>query len=97
MADRQLVGIHGGGLTSVGLAESVIRDFRASLRAGEAGCEDARKFWNRMIDRRPGLIAQSCCVAGVINSVDFAPSHEHLLAVRGAATRSPATPSAKAV
>jgi len=72
------------------LARAVIDGFKASLqgplvRPGEAGYDDTRKVWNGMIDRRPALIA--CCrgVADVINSVNFARTHELLVAVRGGA------------
>jgi FAD/FMN-containing dehydrogenase len=67
---------------------SDVQDFEASLRGpllqpGEAGYDDARKIWNGMIDKRPALIA--CCsgAVDVINSVNFARSHDLLLAVRG--------------
>lgn len=53
------------------------------LRPGDPGYETARKVYNGMIDRRPGLIA--CCVdvADVIASVRFARETGILAAVRG--------------
>ncbi len=82
MADR------GADLSGTILAESAIAEFKASLqgallRPGEAGYDDTRKIWNGMIDRRPALIA--CCrgVVDVINCVNFARTHELLVAVRG--------------
>jgi FAD/FMN-containing dehydrogenase len=90
MADQQVVTIRGTDLRSSILQAAVIDDFKASLngpllRPGDAGYDDARKIWNGMIDRRPALIA--CCrgVVDVINSVNFARTHELLVAVRGGA------------
>jgi FAD binding domain/Berberine and berberine like len=67
---------------------SAVQDFKTSLQGpllqpGEAGYDDARKIWNGTIDKRPALIA--CChgAADVINSVNFARSHDLLVAVRG--------------
>src|SRR5271169_4961701 len=88
MADQQVVTIRGSNLGSSILEEAVVDGFKASLqgplfRLGEAGYDDARKIWNDMIDRRPALIA--CCrgVVDIINSVNFARTHELLVAVRG--------------
>lgn len=88
MADQQVITARGHNLATSRLEESAIQDFKsgllgALLRPGDAGYEDARKIWNGMIDKRPALIA--CCsgVADVINSVNFARSHELLVAVRG--------------
>jgi FAD/FMN-containing dehydrogenase len=88
MADQQVVTIRGSNLGSSILEKAVIDGFKALLRGplfrnGEAGYDDARKIWNGMIDRRPALIA--CCrgVADIMNSVNFARTHEILVAVRG--------------
>jgi hypothetical protein len=88
MADQQVVTIQGSDLGTSILEEAVVEGFKGSLqgslfRPGEPGYEDARQIWNGMIDRRPALIA--CCrgVADVINSVNFARTHELLVAVRG--------------
>ena len=54
------------------------------LRPGDPDYEDARKVYNRMIDKRPDLIARCAGVADVIAAVNFARSHRLLLAVRGA-------------
>lgn len=74
-------------------AESVVVDadverLRAGIRGtvirpGDADYDDARKIWNGMIDRRPGLIVRPSGVADVIEAVNFARDHELLLAVRG--------------
>src|SRR5207302_5481532 len=55
------------------------------LGPGDDGYDDARKIWNGMIDRRPALIASCRGVVDVINSVNFARTHELLVAVRGGA------------
>ena len=52
--------------------------FRSSLRGGllrpsDDGYDEARKIWNAMIDRRPGLIARCTGAADVLASVRFGP------------------------
>src|SRR5437870_1780136 len=44
--------------------------------------DDARKFYNAMIDKKPRSIARCADVADVINSVNFARKHDLLLAIR---------------
>ncbi len=53
------------------------------LRPGDPGYESARKVYNGMIDRRPGLIARCANVADVIASVRFAAEAGMVAAVRG--------------
>jgi len=53
------------------------------IHPGEAGYERARKTWNGMIDKHPGLIARCTGVADVITAVGFARDHDLLVAVRG--------------
>ena len=70
------------------LKETAVEEFKKSLRgevlsAGDDGYDDARKIWNAMIDRRPGLIARCVGAADVINSVNFAHTNNLLVAVRG--------------
>jgi FAD/FMN-containing dehydrogenase len=55
----------------------------AVIRPTDAEYEDARKIWNGMIDRRPGLIVRPAGVADVIDAVNFARDQELLVAVRG--------------
>jgi hypothetical protein len=45
--------------------------------------ETARKVWNAMIDRHPGLIAMCSSVDDVVKAVQFAHSHDLDVAVRG--------------
>ena len=53
------------------------------LRPGDIDYDEARKVWNGMIDKRPGLIARCSGVADVISAVDFARIHQLLVSVRG--------------
>src|SRR5438876_3696204 len=71
-----------------GLDENVIEDFRKSVRGAllrpqDGGYDEARKVWNGMADKRPGLIVQCAGVADVIRAVDFARNNRLLVAVRG--------------
>ena len=63
-------------------------DFRATFRGeiiapGDPRYDDARKVYNGMIDRRPGLIARCADVADVIAAVDLAQRNDLLVSVRG--------------
>jgi FAD/FMN-containing dehydrogenase len=76
------------GNPSTALAEETIAAFKASLRGallrpGDHGYDEARKIWNAMIDKKPVLIARCAGVADVINAVNFARTHDLLVAVRG--------------
>ena len=65
-------------------SKSYGRRFVGSLIVpGDAEFNEARKVWNGMIDRRPGLIAQCSGAADVIAAVNFARTHGLLVAVRG--------------
>lgn len=58
--------------------------FRGELYApGDEGYDEARKVYNAMIDKRPGLIARCANVADVISAVNLARDHGWTLAVRG--------------
>ena len=70
------------------LEERAVEDFKVSLRGqlilpGGDGYNEARKTYNAMIDKRPGLIVRCAGVADVINSVNFARANDLPLAVRG--------------
>ena len=53
------------------------------LLPGEAAYESARKIWNAMIDKHPGLIVRCATTADVVYAVNFARDNSLLLAVRG--------------
>src|ERR1051325_302503 len=52
------------------------------LLHGDDGYDEARTIWNALIDHRPGLIA--CCTAAqdVVEAVQFARDHRHLVSVK---------------
>jgi FAD/FMN-containing dehydrogenase len=50
---------------------------------GNGAYESARKIWNGMIDKRPGLIARCSGTPDIVRAVNFARDHGLLLAVRG--------------
>jgi FAD/FMN-containing dehydrogenase len=67
---------------------TTVETFKTSLRGellrpGDTDYDEARKVWNGMIDKRPGLIARCTGVADVISAVDFARTHQLLVSVRG--------------
>jgi FAD/FMN-containing dehydrogenase len=75
-----------GGTTAI--SEKKIAEFGASLRgellqAGDAEYESARKVYNGMIDKRPGVIARCVDVADVVTAVNFARENDVLVSVRG--------------
>ena len=70
------------------LQPEAVEAFRNRLRGSlllpqDDGYDDARRVWNGMTDKRPGLIVQCAGVADVINSVNLAREHRLLVAVRG--------------
>ena len=70
------------------LKEADVESFTGSLRGpvfrpGDDGYDEARKLWNGMIDKRPGLIARCAGASDVIKAVNFARSNDLLVAVRG--------------
>jgi FAD/FMN-containing dehydrogenase len=70
------------------LNDATIAAFRASLRGeliepGDPSYDEARKVYNRMIDRRPRLIARCADVADVMSAVKFGREQKLLVAIRG--------------
>jgi FAD/FMN-containing dehydrogenase len=70
------------------VAVAKVKEFESRLRGqlirpGDADYEPARKVYNGMIDRRPGLIARARDVADVISSVNFARDNDLTVAIRG--------------
>lgn len=71
-------------MVSHSTAQQLKKNLRGELiLPGDAAFDATRKVWNRMIDKRPALIA--CCLGtlDVVRSVEFAREHNLLVAVRG--------------
>jgi FAD/FMN-containing dehydrogenase len=80
--------------SATALDKATVEEFRAQLRGrliqpGDEAYEEARKVYNGMIDRRPGLIARCVDAADVIASVNFAREQRLLLAIRGGGHNGP--------
>jgi FAD/FMN-containing dehydrogenase len=76
------------------MTDAEIQELRARFRGeliapGDPAYDEARKVYNAMIDRRPGLIARCADVADVIAGVNFAREKKLLLAVRGGGHNGP--------
>jgi FAD/FMN-containing dehydrogenase len=70
--------------TPASTAREELTDFEGRLIGPEdADYDDARKVYNAMIDKRPGVIARCTNPADVRRTVTFAREHDLLLAVRG--------------
>ena len=74
--------------TTVTISDEAFAAFKASfggrlLTSGDDGYDEARRVWNSLIDRRPGLIAQARGLADVVRAVTFARTHGLLVSVRG--------------
>ena len=72
----------------VALPTHVVRAFAKGLSGqlllpGEPGYDEARTIWNRMIDKRPALIARCAGAADVVAAIGFAREHELLISVKG--------------
>jgi FAD/FMN-containing dehydrogenase len=68
--------------------EKTIDEFKSKLRGelvrkGDEQYDEARKVYNGMIDKKPGLIARCVDAADVINAVNIAHDNEMLVAIRG--------------
>lgn len=64
--------------------------FRGDLiEPGDTLYSEARKLYNAMIDKKPGLIARVADVADVIAAVNFGREHNLLVAVRGGGHNGP--------
>jgi FAD/FMN-containing dehydrogenase len=70
------------------LADRVVREFAKNLSGplllpADEGYADARAVWNRMIDRRPAVIARCATVDDVVTAVCFGREHDLLISVKG--------------
>ncbi len=77
-----------GGQSMTNLREQAGESFQGGFRGqlfapDDDGYDEARKIYNAMIDKRPGLIARCADVADVMSSVNPARDHGWTLAVRG--------------
>ena len=73
---------------TVELSEAAITAFRRRLAGsllypGQTDYDEARTIWNRLIDRRPALIARCAGADDVVTALRFAREHDLLLSVRG--------------
>ncbi len=74
--------------TDTALEEAAIDHLRASLRGellvpGDDSYDATRMVFNAMIDSRPAMVVRCAGTADVIESVNFARTHDLLVAVRG--------------
>lgn len=70
------------------LNSTKIEEFAAQLRGeitlpGESNYDEARKVYNGMINKRPGMLVKCVDVADVISAVNFGRENNLLVAVRG--------------
>jgi hypothetical protein len=70
------------------LTRAEVEELRAGLHGalllnGDTGYEQARHVWNGAFDRHPAAIVRCADAADVVNAVQFARSHDLLVAVRG--------------
>lgn len=75
-------------MTAAGLEEGSVKAFASELRGeliqpGDESYEAARRVYNGMVDKRPGLIARCADTADVIAAVNFARQNGLELAIRG--------------
>ena len=69
-------------------SDSALQQFKKNIRGGvvqpgDAVYDTTREVWNRMIDKRPALIARCLGTSDVIRCVEFAREHSLVVAVRG--------------
>src|SRR5262245_42574720 len=69
-------------------SDSTVQQFKQNLRGqlvlrSDSVFDATRKVWNRMIDKRPALIARCLGTVDVLRCVEFAREHNLLVAVRG--------------
>src|SRR5262245_53177151 len=70
------------------ITAETVQSFAASVRGevlqpGDLGYDAARRVWNGLIDKHPALIVRCTDAGDVISAVNFARTHDLLVAVRG--------------
>jgi FAD/FMN-containing dehydrogenase len=70
------------------LRAEVIQNLRNALegdvlREEDAGYYAARRIWNGMVDKHPGMIVQCAGTADVVQAVNFAREQDLLASIRG--------------
>jgi FAD/FMN-containing dehydrogenase len=68
--------------------KALVQEFKESLhgkllRPGDEVYDEARKVFNGCIDRRPAIIVRCADASDVVSSVNFARTHDLLVAMRG--------------
>ncbi len=68
--------------------EATAQSFKSGLRGtlilpGDDTYDEARKVFNGSIDRRPAMIVRCSDTSDVVNSINFARTHDLLAAIRG--------------
>ncbi|MDO8615220.1 MAG: FAD-binding oxidoreductase [Dehalococcoidia bacterium] len=81
-------------MTQTAISEGAVKDlgaqFRGSiLRPGDGGYDEARKVFNGMIDRRPGLIVRPADTADVQRAVNFGRANGLLVSIKGGGHAAP--------
>ena len=71
------------------VSKESVESFQANFGGPLIGTDDIvyeaeRQLWNKLIDKRPGIIAQCTGVSDVIQVVNFARENDLLVSVRGA-------------
>ncbi len=84
-SDIAAVKLSGEATTIPGAAVRALADnlHGTLLTAADKDYEQARRLWNKMINRRPALIARCSGAADVAHAVSFARERDLLVAVRG--------------
>lgn len=81
-------------MTTQVLAPAAVEPLRAAfhgqlIEPADPAYDSARRLYNGLIDKRPGLIARCADTADVITAVNHARTHDLLLAVRGGGHNAP--------